>query len=437
MAWFAGYPRDKIEWYPTINEDKCVKCGMCMNCGQKVYKWTDDVPVVANPYKCVVGCTTCATLCQGNAISFPDKESLRKLYKKERIWAKVKKELKEEGRLVVEDTNAGDNSECCEVKNVSSSPVETQDNQGCGCGGSVEPTESLENLPENGEEDNGCGCGSVSESLEDNSDKTLEASGCGCGCGGDYVDESVKNNPDNPKTMADEVFMEKLENYAHSVGIKSIGYTKVSPELINEDKSILFPNAIVLTMEMDDDLIKTDPGTEAQALNDAHYEKLGNMTYQIADYLRENGFAAESAHPYGGVVRFTPLGQKAGLGWTGQSGLLITPGSGPRQKISAIFTSIENLPVKTDNKHSWIEEYCKRCGKCIKACPENALLETETCCGGKETEFMEGRCIGCSEGCTYCIEDCPFDQKEYTDIKNRFDKMNAKLSLKKSKSCCS
>ena len=55
MAWFAGYPRDKIEWYPTINEDKCVKCGMCMNCGQKVYKWTDDVPVVANPYKCVVG----------------------------------------------------------------------------------------------------------------------------------------------------------------------------------------------------------------------------------------------------------------------------------------------------------------------------------------------------------------------------------------------
>lgn len=437
MAWFAGYPREKIEWYPTINEDKCVKCGMCMNCGQKVYKWTDDVPVVANPYKCVVGCTTCATLCQGNAISFPDKELLRKLYKKERIWAKVKKELKEEGRLEVENTTTGDKSGRCEVKNVTSSPVETSlENQGCGCGGSAEPDESLENLPEQGEEDNGCGCGSVDESMEDNLDKVQKEGGCGCGCGGDYADESVENNPDNPKTMADEDFMEKLENYAHSIGITSIGYTKVPPELINEDKSILFPNAIVLTMEMDDDLIKTDPGVEAQALNDAHYEKLGNMTYQIADYLRENGFAAESAHPYGGVVRFSPLAQEAGLGWVGQSGLLITPASGPRQKISAIFTSIENLPVKNDDEHSWITEYCEKCGKCIKACPENALIEIETCCGGQETKFMEERCIGCSEGCTYCIEDCPFDQKEYTDIKNRFDKMNAKLAERKSKSCC-
>lgn len=50
---------------------------------------------------------------------------------------------------------------------------------------------------------------------------------------------------------------------------------------------------------MSDDLILTDPGTAAQTINDAHYEKLGKLTYQIADFLRENSFAAESAHPYG------------------------------------------------------------------------------------------------------------------------------------------
>ncbi len=103
MAWFAGYPREKIDWYPTIDKDKCLKCGICMNCGQKVYKWTKEGAVVANPYKCVVGCTTCATLCMGNAISFPDKENLRELYKKEKIWTKVKKELENEGRLEVKD----------------------------------------------------------------------------------------------------------------------------------------------------------------------------------------------------------------------------------------------------------------------------------------------------------------------------------------------
>lgn len=395
MAWFAGYPREKIQWYPTIDPEKCVECGICMNCGAKVYKWTEDGPVVDQPYKCTVGCTTCATLCQGNAITFPDKKPLRELYQKERIWAKVKKELAEAGKFQVE-SNTNVTTGCCET----SAPPNVE-NGGCGCG-TAEPVESVENPPE-------------------------EVEGCSCGCGGDYPDEYVKNNPDEPKTLADSDFIKKLEEYAHSIGIKSIGYTTVTPELIYPSQSPLFSNAIVLTMEMSDDLILTDPGTAAQTINDAHYEKLGKLTYQIADFLRENGFAAESAHPYGGVVNFSALGQKSGLGWIGQSGLLITPTSGPRQKISAIFTSIENLPMKDDNKHSWIAEYCKRCGKCIKACPENALIETETCCGGKETEFIEERCIGCSQGCTYCIEDCPFDQKEYADIKNRFDNMNTKL----------
>lgn len=401
MAWLAGYPREKIQWYPTIDDDKCVKCGMCMNCGGKVYKWTNDGPVVDKPYKCVVGCTTCATLCQGNAISFPDKKSLRELYQKERIWTKVKKELTEEGRLEQEETIENNGSGCCETK----APSLKVENQGF-CGGNTEtPVKSPENTLEGG-----------------------EGSGCGCGCGAEYPDEFVKNNPDHPKTIADDEFIQKLEEYSHSIGIKSIGYTTVSPELINTGNSIMFPNAIVLTMEMDEELITTDPGAESQALNDEHYEKLGNMTYQIAEYLRENGFAAEAAHPYGNVVKFTPLAQKAGIGWIGQSGLLITPASGPRQKISAIFTSIENLPIKADNEHAWITEYCERCGKCIKTCPEKALIEKETCCGGNEIEFVEALCIGCSEGCTYCIEDCPFDQKEYTHIKTRFDKMNAKLA---------
>jgi ferredoxin len=32
MPWLVGYPREKIAWFPTIDPEKCVKCGMCMNC---------------------------------------------------------------------------------------------------------------------------------------------------------------------------------------------------------------------------------------------------------------------------------------------------------------------------------------------------------------------------------------------------------------------
>jgi formate hydrogenlyase subunit 6/NADH:ubiquinone oxidoreductase subunit I len=73
-----------------------------MNCGKSVYDWTEKGAVVARPYQCVVGCTTCANLCLGNAIIFQNIGDIRALYKKEGIWAKVKSQLKEEGKLKID-----------------------------------------------------------------------------------------------------------------------------------------------------------------------------------------------------------------------------------------------------------------------------------------------------------------------------------------------
>ena len=99
MAWLTGYPRERLDWHPTIDKDKCVKCGMCMNCGKDVYNWLKDGPEVARPLECIVGCTTCANLCMGRAITFPDIETVRAIYKEQKIWQKVKEDLKKSGKL--------------------------------------------------------------------------------------------------------------------------------------------------------------------------------------------------------------------------------------------------------------------------------------------------------------------------------------------------
>ena len=317
-----------------------------------------------------------------------------------------------------------ENNECGCRKPLENTVEDQKENNDCGCW-----EKSVDLSPtDNQEDDEGCGCGA--KSIDDSFiDEKAESIRCGCG-DIEYPDESDICNPNNPKFIADEDFIKELENYAHTIGIKNIGYTQITPELLIKDKFIQYTHAIVLTMEMDKKIIEATPGPDAQNLNDSAYEKLGNITYTLSDYLRKNGYATEVAHPYGGIVKFSQLGQKAGLGYMGQSGLLITPELGPRQKISAIFVSIANLPITECNEHVWITDYCKKCGKCIKACPEKALIEKETCCGEEETEFIAKLCIGCSEGCTYCIEGCPFDQKEYTHIKDRFDKMNAKLIIK-------
>ena len=103
MAWLTGYPREQVEWHPAVDSSKCVKCGMCMNCGKGVYDWTEGGAIVARPYNCVVGCSTCANLCMGDAISFPDIQEIRALYKRERIWQQVKTELQEEGKLIIKE----------------------------------------------------------------------------------------------------------------------------------------------------------------------------------------------------------------------------------------------------------------------------------------------------------------------------------------------
>jgi NAD-dependent dihydropyrimidine dehydrogenase PreA subunit len=97
MAWLVGYPRDKVDWGPTIDPQKCVGCGMCINCGRKVFDWVEGQSVVARRLDCVVGCQTCANLCQGDAITFPDIKGIQDLYQREGIWAKVQDDLTAKG----------------------------------------------------------------------------------------------------------------------------------------------------------------------------------------------------------------------------------------------------------------------------------------------------------------------------------------------------
>ncbi len=94
-----GVPRSQIEWYPTVDYSKCVGCGICfITCaGKKVFDWDVEKnrPVVARPYNCMVGCTTCATLCPVGAISFPSKDFIKKLVKENKLIQKAKKIIEE------------------------------------------------------------------------------------------------------------------------------------------------------------------------------------------------------------------------------------------------------------------------------------------------------------------------------------------------------
>jgi NAD-dependent dihydropyrimidine dehydrogenase PreA subunit len=228
-------------------------------------------------------------------------------------------------------------------------------------------------------------------------------------------------NLDQPKTEALPELIDDLETHLLALGASSVGYTRVPERWIFRSKAILHTNAIVLTMEMDKPRIDTAPSQDGLEAVLEIYRDLGRIANKGADYLRKRGYSAHAGHPLMGLALYPPLAQLAGLGWMGANGLIITPEHGPRVRLAAIFTSIENLPFSTENRHQWVEAYCAACQICIRKCPAEAIMaEPERTENGQITYVSNARCFPYFSdyyGCSVCIAVCPFNHRPYEALK--------------------
>ena len=78
-------PREKIPWYPSIDEEKCDGCRVCFQfCQHGVYLWDEkkNIAKVMQPFQCVVGCNGCQSLCAQGAISFPDLDAVHEIIRR-------------------------------------------------------------------------------------------------------------------------------------------------------------------------------------------------------------------------------------------------------------------------------------------------------------------------------------------------------------------
>ncbi|MFQ6125852.1 MAG: [Fe-S]-binding protein [Candidatus Heimdallarchaeota archaeon] len=224
--------------------------------------------------------------------------------------------------------------------------------------------------------------------------------------------DSIQENPSDPKSDAPQEFLEQLQDYSRNLRVSQIGFVKLPQDLIFQHFGVLYDNAIILTMEMSKEKIDKAPSQATMNMVFRTYDDLGKAANGIAEFLREQGYTAQADHPLGGLVLFPPLAQKAGIGWVGKHGLLITRDFGPRVRLAAVYTSIKNLPFANSNDHEWIANYCNICRVCIKQCPPKAILEDSILHDtGRITYISQQDCFEYFVqyyGCSVCVKVCPF-----------------------------
>lgn len=219
--------------------------------------------------------------------------------------------------------------------------------------------------------------------------------------------------------------LQELEAFAKGMGISHISYTKVKPEYIFRGFELLYDKAIVISMEMDHDDMKTNPSDRASKEIFRTYMELGIIVNKLAKFLEEKGFRCQASPAMGGDVMTVPLAQDAGFGVVGKHGLIISPEFGPSIRLAAVFVEIENLPIRKleDNEHLWIKDFCEICNHCVDKCPGKAIY--------RETKMLEDefplfidkeKCAPeFSKNCSQCISTCPFFYGNYNKVKERFD----------------
>jgi len=228
------------------------------------------------------------------------------------------------------------------------------------------------------------------------------------------------DQPSEASKVISQKDLKAMIDYAKKLGASHVGFAAVDPSDIFDDKVILYPNAIVISMEMNHEIIKTVPSKNGEIEIFRTYYELCSIVNKIKRFLNERGYNAEAGPSLGGEVNYPLLAEKANIGIIGKHGMLITPDFGPSLRLAAVYTDVENLPISQDNEHKWVRTFCDSCNRCVKKCPGQAIMK-------EPIVYEDGslRCIdykkcavpfSTQNGCTVCIKECAFFKGDYNKM---------------------
>ena len=195
---------------------------------------------------------------------------------------------------------------------------------------------------------------------------------------------------------------------------------------IRENPSLLLENSkSIIVFLIPYNTLSTDnmENNKLKAASYSHYtdyhKAIKDSLYKVIHCIHERypSFMARAFVDSAPILEKT-IASKAALGWIGKNSLLISKNHGSRVLIGEIIT---NFTTDYTDKEL-IEDLCKGCNLCIKACPNHAILENKTIDARLCTSYhtIENKDIIPENidlktyifGCDICLRACPWNKKE-------------------------
>lgn len=231
--------------------------------------------------------------------------------------------------------------------------------------------------------------------------------------------------------MSDKSLPSSLEEFIKSLSLDLYGYAAVQDLFAGRWAS--WPQAISLGVALPEAIMKEVlEGPTAEYYD--HYQlanaRLNRQAKALEQWLKDHGYNAEAfpatvtsqelnaqlGKALTAPVQHKTVATRAGLGWIGKSGLLITQHYGPRVRLVTVFTDMP-LPSAQPIEDS----RCGSCMRCVRACPAQAIRGTPWhigvpreelvdvwACKQMAEQLMQERVGRQDAVCGICIAVCPF-----------------------------
>ncbi len=217
--------------------------------------------------------------------------------------------------------------------------------------------------------------------------------------------------------------MDKIIARLKNDGATLVGCCKLPEPPLKDFENLVY--AISIAVKLSDTILQTIKNRPSISYfqhyrtANARLDQLSFTCVQMIENLGYNAFpipASQSdntqGQEYRGLFQHKTAARLSGLGYIGKNGLLLTDKYGSKVRFATVLT---DMPVSTENKI--MENQCKGCEICVKACPGGAINGKVYQEGMKREEFFDAeKCsknmknykdIGRGAVCGICISVCP------------------------------